>query len=87
MTTNTYYRIVGDIRVKSRASTTGKSKGKTVDITYGMNKTNFDDIAIIQRNQPLTSDAPYFVVEIHKCDSNAIISVGIASLDIDQHAG
>ncbi|CAF4058119.1 unnamed protein product [Rotaria sordida] len=87
MTTNTHYRIIGDIRIKKKVSTTGKSKGRKVDITYGKNETNFDDIAIIQKQELLTPNTPYFVVEVHKCDPNAIISVGIASLDIDKHAG
>ncbi|CAF3406424.1 unnamed protein product [Rotaria sp. Silwood1] len=87
MATNTHYRIIGDIKVKNKASTNGISKEKKVDISYDKKETNFNDIAIIQRNQPLTSDAPYFVVEVLKCDPNAIISVGIASSDIDKHAG
>ncbi|CAF3928592.1 unnamed protein product [Rotaria magnacalcarata] len=86
MTTQRNYRIVGDIKIKNKESANEISK-KKVDISYGRAETNFNDIAIVQLQKPLTSDAPYFVVDVHRCDPNTIISIGIAPLDIDAHAG
>jgi hypothetical protein len=106
-TTDTYYRIVGDLTVKGKTATNGITRGKKVDISYGNKKTtNFENISIIQSRQPLTPESPYFIVEVHKCgkknhiylkiiikkttilDTNAILSVGIAPLDIiDSHSG
>ncbi|CAF0900115.1 unnamed protein product [Rotaria sp. Silwood1] len=87
-TIDTRYRVVGDITIKSKTTTNGIIKGKKVDISYGNKKTaNFDTISIIQSLQPLTPESPYFLVEVHKCDPNAIIAVGIAPSDINSHAG
>jgi hypothetical protein len=62
MTTDTRYRIVGDITIN------GISKGKGVNISYGnKNTTNFDNVAIIQKRRPLTYSAPYFFLEVEKC--------------------
>lgn len=96
-TTDERFRIVGDITVKKKtapstttlSSTSTFSKGKKIDISYGSKKTaNFDHISIIQARQPLTPESPYFVVEIQKCDPNAVIAIGVAPIDIiDAHAG
>jgi hypothetical protein len=68
MTTNTRYRITGDIIIKSKTTTGRRNKGKKVEISYGNEKTtNLDNVAIIQTHQPLTSEAPYFLLEILKC--------------------
>ncbi|CAF3064750.1 unnamed protein product [Rotaria socialis] len=86
MTTERNYRTVGDIKIKNKESANQINK-KKVDISYGRAETNFNDIAIVQLQKPLTCDAPYFVVDVHRCDPNTIISIGIAPLDIDAHAG
>ena len=68
MTTDSYYRTVGDVTIKNKTSTNGTNTGRKVEISYGNKKTtNFDSVAIIQSRQPLTPDAPYFIVEIQKC--------------------
>jgi hypothetical protein len=65
MFTDTIYRIVGDITIKNKSPTDGRRK---IDISYGNKKTtNFDKVAIIQARQPLTPDAPYFLIEVQKC--------------------
>ncbi len=62
------FRIVGDITVKGKTTANGIIKGKKVEISYGNKKTtNFENISIIQSRQPLTSESPYFVIEVHKC--------------------
>ncbi|CAF4432659.1 unnamed protein product [Adineta steineri] len=89
MNTDTCYRIIGDILIKNKSLTIDEiRKDKTVDISYGNRKaTNFNNIAIIQTLQPLTSKTPYFVIKIQRYDPNAILSIGIAPLDIDKHSG
>lgn len=71
-TTDTRYRIVGDITIKGNATTNGIGKGKRVDISYGNKKTNFETTAIIQSLQILTPESPYFLVEVHKCGKHKI---------------
>lgn len=67
------FRIVGDITVKSRATTHGANKGKRMDISYGNKKsTNFERVSIIQARQPLTPESPYFIVEVHKCGKEVL---------------
>jgi hypothetical protein len=68
-TTDQRYRIVGDITVRGKSTTShGISKGKKVDISYGNKKTtDFESVSIIQARQPLTPESPYFLVEVHKC--------------------
>jgi hypothetical protein len=66
--TDSRFRIVGDITVKTKSTTTGISRGKKIDIAYGNKKsTNFENISIIQSRQPLTPESPYFLVEVQKC--------------------
>lgn len=67
MNTDTPYRIVGNITVKNKASRYTITKGKPTKISYGIGETNFDDVAIIQSRETLTSQAPYFLVEVQKC--------------------
>ncbi|CAF1096486.1 unnamed protein product [Adineta steineri] len=89
MNTDTCYRIIGDIIIKNKSLTIDEiRKDKTVDISYGNRKaTNFNKIAIIQTLQPLTSKMPYFLIKVQRYDPNAILSIGIAPLDIDKHSG
>ncbi|UJR28669.1 hypothetical protein I4U23_009898 [Adineta vaga] len=89
-TTDQRYRIVGDVTVRGKTSTATSafSKGKKVEIIYGNKKTtDFDNVSIIQSRQPLTPESPYFVVEVYKCDPDAILAVGIAPIDINLHTG
>jgi hypothetical protein len=59
---------VGDIIINSKTPASGRSTRKKVDISYGTkNTTNLDNVAIIQARQPLTSEAPYFFLEVQKC--------------------
>jgi hypothetical protein len=68
MNTDTCYRIIGDIIIKNKSLKNGISQVKKVDISYGNKKsTNFDNIGIIQTRQPLTSNTPYFLVEVRNC--------------------
>jgi len=68
MFTDMPYRIVGDIIINAKTPASGRNKRKKVDISYGTkNTTNFDNVAIIQAHQPLTSEAPYFFLEVQKC--------------------
>jgi hypothetical protein len=67
-TSDSHYRIVGDITVKGKTSTHGMQRGKKVDISYGNKKTtNFENVSIIQTRQPLTCESPYFLVELVRC--------------------
>ncbi|CAF4700344.1 unnamed protein product, partial [Rotaria magnacalcarata] len=87
-TTDTRYRIVGDITIKGKTTTNGIIRGKKIEISYGNKKaTNFETVSILQSLQPLIPESPYFVVEVHKCDPNAILAVGVAPLDINSHTG
>ena len=66
--TDERYRIVGDITVRSKATTHGVGRGKKMDVSYGSKKSmNYENISIIQSRRPLTPESPYFVVEVHKC--------------------
>ena len=67
MTTGAKYRVTGDIILRTKASTKGVDRDRRVDVYYGNTKTNFDDVAIVQRRRPLTPTTPYFVVEVQKC--------------------
>lgn len=66
MNTQSDYRIVGDIKVTKKTPMKSVSKNK-VDVAYGGLGRDFNDVAIIQTRKPLTPDAPYFLVNIHKC--------------------
>lgn len=68
MTSESHFRIIGDVVIKNKTTTNKKLKGKRIEISYGSEKmTNLNDIAIIQARQALTPNAPYFYLEVNKC--------------------
>ena len=68
MTTETRYRITGDIIIKNKTPASRKNRGKKVEVSYGTAKTtDLDQVAIIQARKPLTPEAPYFLLEVQKC--------------------
>ncbi|CAF1377156.1 unnamed protein product, partial [Didymodactylos carnosus] len=75
------FRIVGDVSMKTKSI----MKARKVEINYG--KKNSEELGIIQIREPLTTELPYFLVHVTKCDPDATIAIGIASPDIDNHAG
>ena len=88
MSTDGFYRLVGDVRIKGKSSTNALAKGDKVDISYGVDRsTNPQQVAIVQRCQPLTPARPFFLVEIQECGPKAVLSIGIASSKLDRHTG
>ena len=68
MSTDGFYRLMGDVRIKGKLSSNGLAKGEKVDISYGLERsTSPQQIAIVQQCQPLTVERPYFLVEIQEC--------------------
>jgi hypothetical protein len=68
MTTETRYRITGDIIIKPKILVNGRHRDRKVDVSYANgSRTNLDDVAIIQARQPLTPHTPYFLLQIQKC--------------------
>ena len=68
MTTETPYRIIGDVIIKPKISVNGKHKDRKVEISYANQKTtDLENVAIIQSRQLLTPRTPYFLVEIQRC--------------------
>jgi hypothetical protein len=68
MSTETRYRILGDIIINSKTPASRRTKEKKVDISYGSRKTtNLDNVAVIQTCRPLTSETPYFFLEVQQC--------------------
>lgn len=75
MSTDGFYRLVGDVRIKGKSSSHGLSKGEKVDISYGLDRsTNPQQIAIVQRCQPLTPERPFFLVEIQECGTTNLFN-------------
>ena len=68
MTSERRYRIIGDIRVKSKTPPSGRKRERNVEISYiNERTTDLDSIAIIQPRRLLTPDTPYFFLEVKEC--------------------
>lgn len=68
MTTETPYRITGDVIIKSKIPVKGKLRDRKVNVSYANEKTtDLENVAIIQARQPLTPKMPYFLIEIQRC--------------------